>query len=223
MAPESPHLHRNDFCAAEVDLNDPYVKLSIPMFILHKIICRNLISAASHAKSLGTSDFEAYLSYSGYVLHDLSARLSSVNEIWYPVLAQHDPRFRDLIESHKPLLTDVNLLRQFLQTLQPCPDNSIIDLVANRLIKIQERVSPLFHLAEQLAIEKKGQTPLATVQELITKQLERRKELEAMYGKVWMTFYEVSSLSPEEKHVYPQIPDHLLERLMMSGKLLFRK
>ncbi|KAI9369044.1 hypothetical protein BJX61DRAFT_549905 [Aspergillus egyptiacus] len=223
MASESLPLHRDHLCAAEVDLNDPHVKLSIPMFILHNIIRRNLISAASHAKSLGTSDFEAYLSYCGYVLHDLSARLSSADEIWYPVLAQHDPRFMDLIESHKPLRTDITLLRQFLQTLQPYPSNSVIDLVANRLTEIHERVSPLFHLAEQLAHEKKGQTPLATIQELMTKQLERRKELEAIYGKVWMTFYEVSSLSPEEKQVYPQIPDRVLERLMISGKLLFRK
>lgn len=199
------------------------VKLTIPMFILHNIICRNLISAASHAKSLATSDFEPYLSYSGYVLHDLSAHLSSVDEIWYPVLVQHDARFMDMIESHKPLRTDITLLRQFLQTLQPGPGRSIIDLVANRLTEIYERVSPLFHLAEQLANEKTGQTPLATVQELMTKQLERRKELEAMYGKAWMTFYEVSSLSPEEKQVYPQIPDRVLERLMKSGELLFRR
>jgi hypothetical protein len=195
----------------------------IPIFIYHNIICRNLISSASHAKSLGTSDFEPYLSYTGYVLNDLSAHLSSVDEIWFPVLAQHDPRYMDLIESHKPLRTDITLLRQLLQTLQPCPGNSIIDLVANRLTEIHERVSPLFHLAEQLVNEKTRQTPLATIQELMMKQLERRKEHEAMYGKVWMTFYEVSSLSPVEKQVFPQIPDRLLERLMISGELLFRK
>ncbi|KAL4888631.1 hypothetical protein BDV59DRAFT_188355 [Aspergillus ambiguus] len=223
METHSLQLHRDHLCPAEVDLQDPYVNANLGLFICHNVLRRTIASCIRHAKSLATSNFEAFLTYTRHTLRFLDDHLRSMEDIYIPVYAEHDSRFLPLLDGHKQLRKEILPIQSLLATpLWKLPP--VLPQIADSLAILQEKLYPQFNTLEDFVNQTARQIPLDIIK-LMDDRMEERVRMDSRrHGTVWATFFVSRALSPQERELCPfRIPARKLEGILTSGELQFRR
>ncbi|RHZ57239.1 xanthocillin biosynthesis cluster protein xanF [Aspergillus thermomutatus] len=228
MATEALHLYKDRLSAEDLDLKDPHVSSSLALFAIHNVIRRNLKACAEHATSVQPATADAFVTYAKYTLHVLRDQLDSVNQIWFPVFAEHDARFGEQKGAHDALYEKLTALEAHLPgAAEPAQLEHILDLsteIAGEFRELHEMTDKQYDVEEDLVNQLGRRVPIATIRGLEKKQEERRRRDVKAYGQLWTAVYLLRGLEPKERAIFPPgIPKLIMGGMLTAGAMQFRR
>lgn len=123
------------------------------------------------------ANIDAFVTYAKYTLHVLRDQLTSVDEIWFPVFAEHDPRFLAQKDAHDALYQRITAVDAQLAT-PPAElgQNELLSTeIAAAFAELHELTDKQFDLEEDLVNQLGRKVPMDTIRGLEKKQEERRR------------------------------------------------
>lgn len=235
------HIHKDRLSAEDLDLKDPHgtstsmpaypyqtkdtewnetVSSSLALFAIHNVIRRNLKACAEHASTVSEANIDAFATYAKYTLHVLRDQLDSVDEIWFPVFAEHDARFLDQKDAHDALYQKITALEAHLATAT-APQ---LEQIGAGFADLHESTDKQYDLEEDLVNALGRKVPIETIRSLEKKQEERRRADVKVYGHLWTAVYLLRGLEPKERAIFPPgIPKLIVGGMLTAGAMQFRR
>ncbi|GFF39925.1 hypothetical protein IFM51744_04289 [Aspergillus udagawae] len=224
MATEALQMHRDHISAEDLDLKDPHVSSSLALFAIHNVIRRNLKACAEHAPSVQPASIDAFATYAKYTLHVLRDQLTSVDEIWFPVFAEYDPRFLAQKDAHDALYQKISALETHLATVSAEQDQLLATEIAAGFADLHNITDKQYDLEEELVNQLGRKVPMEKIRALEKKQEERRRADVKVYGHLWMAVYLLRGLEPKERAIFPPgIPKLIVGGMLTAGAMQFRR
>ncbi|PKX96553.1 xanthocillin biosynthesis cluster protein xanF [Aspergillus novofumigatus IBT 16806] len=226
MATEALHMHKDRLSAEGLDLKDPHVSSSLALFAIHNVIRRNLQACAEHATTVQPANIDAFTTYAKYTLHVLRDQLTSIDEIWFPVFAEHDPRFLTQKDAHDALYQKLTVLEAQLAT-SPAElegNQPLSTEIAGAFAELHDLTDRQYDLEEDLVNQLGRKVPIETIRALEKKQEERRRADVKVYGHLWTAVYLLRGLEPKERAIFPPgIPKLIVGGMLTAGAMQFRR
>ncbi|KAF7125157.1 hypothetical protein CNMCM5793_001266 [Aspergillus hiratsukae] len=216
------HIQKDRLSAEDLDLKDPHVSTSLALFAIHNVIRRNLAACAEHAASVQQANIDAFATYAKYTLHVLRDQLSSVDEIWFPAFAEHDPRFLEQKDAHEALYQKITALETHLATATATAPQ--LEQIAAAFTDLHESTNAQYDHEESLVKGLGRKVPIETIRGLEKKQEERRRADVKVYGHLWTAVYLLRGLEPRERAIFPPgIPKLIVGGMLTAGAMQFRR
>ncbi|RHZ60380.1 hypothetical protein CDV55_100262 [Aspergillus turcosus] len=219
---EALHIHKDRLSAEDLDLKDPHVSSSLALFAIHNVIRRNLKACAEHAVSVQPANIDAFATYAKYTLHVLRDQLDSVDQIWFPVFAEHDSRFLERNDVHDALYQKITALEAHLATATATAPQ--LEEIAASFADLHESTNKQYDLEEDLVNALGRKVPIETIRALEKRQEERRRADVKVYGHLWTAVYLLRGLEPKERAIFPPgIPKLIVGGMLTAGAMQFRR
>lgn len=223
MADQELNINRNGLSSKQLDLQDDHVQASLGLFMIHNVVLRNLESCAKGATTaMDLKSAAAFLTYANYTLHFTQDQLESVDKIWFPAFARHDPDFNDQTQKHQPIYVEIDSLRGQLN--KASKNGADWHDVAAGFEQLRDKLEPLYLEEEQLSNKLGHRVPLEEIRGLEAQQEKRRVGGTKSHGQLWSVVYLLRSLKPAEREIFPPgLPKIVASGMLTGGAFQYGK